>query len=382
MIFLLTSFFIFAQQEPYSPEKYREQTQHCHFLKNSPPTHISHEPLFTSHLQKMRQLYPLSSPWISEEAFLEKLGEALYKNEANCQIKNLTHWNKNEEFPSLGLPHAIWYGTKSSKKYQEQFPELIRSIRKNLKSHEKVKLTWPTLLKTENIGAAPWENASEFAKIQNTSLEIESSLDSAQLSEIEKKKYPLYKQAFELFELRHFLANPIVLRLQASYVVEKTFLSLHQMISSVHQQSPTEAQKIYLQIQQLIETQEGVLAIIDYLNFKGDGLKPSERTTLGHYSWGLLTVLELMPSVKIPTADCQQKTTCANRRFAQAALCTLQRLAYFSGPIGSQEQTQRYAWLNGGWKTRIESNYLPGTFAQSRCSKETPKNSAAFQETK
>ncbi len=371
------SFFISAQQEAYSPEKYREQTQLCQFLESSTKTNSTPSPesLLSTNLDPIRQLYPLSSPWIKNDTFLDKLGEVLYKNEANCKMQNLTYWSHKEGFPSLGLPHAIWYGKTSPKIYQEQFPELIRYIRKNLKYHEKVQLSWPTLLKSENIGAAPWENPSQFAKIQTTSLEIEASLDSAQLSDIQKNKYPLYNQAYQLFELRHFLANPIVLRLQARFVVEKTFHSLHKIISAAHLQSAAQGQKIYLQIQELLSTQEGVLAIVDYLNFKGDGLKSSEHTPLGDYSWGLITVLELMPLVKIPSSDCQEKTTCANRRFSQAALCALQRLAYHSGKMGSAEQAQRYTWLNGGWKTRIESNYLPGTFAAARCSKDIQKKS-------
>ncbi len=363
---------IHSQQEPYSPQKYSEQTKHCAFEKavSDPQGSFSENSITTSRLIKAKKIYPLSTQWLHQDPFLDKLGEVLFKNEANCKTKHLTHWGKNEEFPSIGLPHAIWYNQDTSKKYQEQFPELVRYVRANLKSHEKVQLTWPALLLKNPLPPAPWKTQKEFEQIQSVSLQIEATMDSAQLLAIKNQSPLLYAQAYQLFEVRHFLSNPIVLRLQAKYVVEKTFYSLHRIVAVSEQKSLQTAQTLYLQIQRLLATQEGVLSLVDYLNFKGEGIKNSERTPLQHYAWGLKSVLELMSSSENCAAFAKNDAHCANYQFAEAALCALQRLAYHSGELASPEQTQRYLWLNGGWKTRIETNYRPSTFAASRCAKD------------
>ncbi len=338
---------------------YLEQTKECVFPKKS-PTYNDSEVLQLDVLT-MRRLFPLSSPLISQTTFLQKLSEALYKNEADCKNHNLTHWGKNEEFPSLGLMHAIWYGKSSSKKYAEQFPELIRYLRKNLKVSDQ-QISWPELLQKNPLAPAPWASQAEFAKIKKVSLAIEGVKESAQLALIQKNQAALYKDAYTLFEIRHFLSNPKILQLQAQFVIEKTFLSLHRILAASHRESPTETQLLYRKIQLLLSSSEGVLSIVDYLNFKGEGLKPSERTPLEKYPWGLKTVLEIMPAMD--PADASQQP---NVQFTQAALCSLQRMAYHSGTADSKDQLQRYAWLNGGWKTRIESNYLPNTFSTVRC---------------
>jgi hypothetical protein len=213
-------------------------------------------------------------------------------------------------------------------------------------------------LQNDPLPPAPWTSQSEFAEIKKISLDIENVKESLHLATIQQKQATLYKDAYTLFEIRHFLSNPLILQLQAQFVVEKTFLSLHRILAASHRESSAEAQLLYRKIQLLLNSPEGVLSIVDYLNFKGEGLKPSERTPLGTHPWGLKTVLEIMPTSDLASA---------NLHFAQAALCSLQRMAYHSGSADSKDQLQRYAWLNGGWKTRIESNYLPNTFSTVRC---------------
>jgi hypothetical protein len=365
--------FLFAQ-EPFSPEKYQEQTSHCDFSGTNTldlTSPIDKDFFLDSQIPQMTRRYPLSTPWINQESFLEKLSEVLYKNEADCKIENLTHWNSKEDFPSIGLPHAIWYPAHIQKKYQEQFPELIYFIQKNLKHHEKTKLTWPLLLNQKPLGAAPWKTQKDFAEIQKVSLKIEIARDSTELISLKKEYASVYANAYELFEIRHFLANPIVLRLQAKFVVEKTLLSLYRILAAAEKESPQKALLLQTQINRLLRTPEGVLSLVDYLNFKGEGIKSSERTPVLFYSWGLKSTLEIMSKSKWQQNECNEINkndgACASRQFAQAVLCSLQRLAQYSGAPGSAEQLQRYAWLNGGWKKRIESNYTPGTFSTPRC---------------
>lgn len=371
MIHLLLSVFVFS----YSPDLYQEETRHCPFVKLAPRTTLHLEEIMANPDATLPRRYPLSSPWIQQDVFLEKLGQALYKNEANCQLQNLTHWNSKEPFPSLGLPHAIWYPRQASeKKYQEQFPDLIRFIHKNLKNHETVKITWPPLLQKNPLGSAPWAEQKEFSQLQSLSLQIADTQSAYQLIQLKDKNPKLYAPAYELFTLRHFLANPIVLKLQAQYVVDKTFLTLHRILAAVEKSSPQDAPRIYNFIQSLLTSQEGVLALIDYLNFKGDGLKPSEKTESSGFYWGLTTVLDLASQPHFLSTSCPGKDSpdCVLQKFAEAALCSLQRVAFESGAFNSDEQKQRYLWLNGGWKNRIDSNYRPNTFSTHRCEKTSP----------
>ncbi len=372
-------------QSLYTPSLYVEQTKECRFPQTASTYSVNE--LIELDVLSMRRLYPLSTPLISQSSFLRKLGEALFKNEADCKNHNLTHWGKNEEFPSLGLPHAIWYGKAPSKVYQEQFPELVRFIRKNLKPTDP-QISWPAILKKDPLPPATWASQAEFLEVKKISLEIENVKESLQLATIQKTRAALYKDAYTLFEIRHFLSNPLVIQLQAQFVIEKTFLSLHRILAASHRESPQAAQFLYSKIQTLLNSPEGVLAIVDYLNFKGEGLKASERTPVGKFPWGLKTVLEIMPPSVLTTDKISVQTSVqinglangqhvgqasVNLQFAKAALCALQRLAYHSGAADSPAQLQRYNWLNGGWKTRVDGNYLPNTFSTVRCPKNMPQ---------
>ena len=359
----------------YSPELFQEQTRHCLFTQT--PTAAAPQilsSLLTGNLQEITRRYPLTSPWIKDDEFLKKLSQALYKNEANCQLQNLTYWNSKEPFPSLGLPHAIWYSRQNTdKKYQEQFPELIRFIRTHLKQNEKVALTWPSLISKESIGPAPWKNQEAFAKIQTLSLGIEATENAEQLLNLKERNPDLYGQAYSLFALRHFLGNPIVLKLQARYVIDKTFLALHTILQAFESEQPQSTGRVYEYLQTLLSSQEGVLALVDYLNFKGDGLKHSEKLEPSGFYWGLKTVLSLASHPEFHKTLCNdiKDPECALQKFSEASLCALQRVAYEAGPEGSDVQKQKYIWLNGGWSSRIESNYRPRTFSSDRCAKST-----------
>jgi len=79
----------------------------------------------------------------------------------------------------------------------------------------------------------------------------------------------------------------------------------------------------------------GTFALIDYVNFKGEGTLETERYK--GQGWGLLQVLETMPEGGDPV-----------REFSQAAKATLARRVRNAPPERHEER-----WLPG-WDARVE----------------------------
>lgn len=51
--------------------------------------------------------YPIDLKLSSQN--LREVAATLLFNETSCNEKYIMHWNPKEDFPSLGLPHAIWF---------------------------------------------------------------------------------------------------------------------------------------------------------------------------------------------------------------------------------------------------------------------------------
>ena len=80
----------------------------------------------------------------------------------------------------------------------------------------------------------------------------------------------------------------------------------------------------------------GRYALVDYVNFKGEGTKPEER--YAGEGWGLKQVLEEMHG-----------TSPANVDFAQAAVRVLERRVANAPPVRREQR-----WLPG-WRRRVDS---------------------------
>ena len=80
----------------------------------------------------------------------------------------------------------------------------------------------------------------------------------------------------------------------------------------------------------------GLYALMDYVNFKGEGVSPAERYR--GQGWGLLQVLETMPAAGLPLSG-----------FAKAADQVLTRRVSNSPPARNEAK-----WLPG-WRNRLET---------------------------
>jgi len=183
-----------------------------------------------------------------------KVGKRVWQNECGGTISGLTSWNQGEDFASLGIGHFIWYPKGRRGPFEESFPKLVSFI-----SSRGAKLP-ALLLAVGHLQPCPWNSRAEFLKAQNTS---------------------------EMNQLRRFLADTI--DLQAEFLVARLDASLPKMLAEA---APADRINVQKQFERLTKTPQGCYALIDYVNFKGEGVLHTERYQ--GQGWGLLQVLEAM----------------------------------------------------------------------------------------
>ncbi len=242
------------------------------------------------------------------ERELVLVGERFFRNECGSDPAKLTHWNRGETFISLGILHMLWYPGGAAQSYRETFPAFIHFCQANGQAVP------PWILDALRTGC-PWPDRTTF-----------------------------YRQADgELARsLRQFLARTT--HLQAAFA-HRRFIEGQSVLLS--QALPRERFALAIKLYWLNRSALGVFALIDYVNFKGEGLNPKER--YGEQGWGLLQVLQAM---EIPwNADG------ALNQFVDAAKATLtQRVA--NAPDPAKERR----WLPG-WHRRLDSYREPLTAA-------------------
>jgi len=129
-------------------------------------------------------------------------------------------------------------------------------------------------------------------------------------------------------ELRQFLADTA--DLQAEFLIARLQNALPKMLDEA---APANRGNIQRQFERMASTPQGCYALVDYLNFKGEGVLHSERYQ--GQGWGLLQVLEQMRS------DDGHPVT----EFSSAAVAVLkQRVA--NSPPERGERRWLVGWLN------------------------------------
>lgn len=236
----------------------------------------------------MRLLLLFLPLYLSAFTFQEKqqIGERIWKNECNGTLSGLTSWNAHEPFPSLGIAHFIWFPAECKSPFQETFPSLIIFLQKN-------GVNVPKWLTKE----CPWSDREAFYR------DIESA---------------------KMIELRQLLSTQIPI--QTEFIIRRFEESMQKLLVFP---------QVKKQYERLIKYPEGVFAMIDYLNFKGDGLSEKERYQ--GVGWGLSQVLAGMEDQKNPLED-----------FVASAKRTLQKRVELSPPEKNEKR-----WLPG-WMNRID----------------------------
>jgi hypothetical protein cdivTM_05665 len=233
---------------------------------------------------------------ISKEE-LNRVAKRIFQNEAAGKKNDLVVWNSGENFPSLGIGHFIWYKKNEKGKFEESFPPLVEFYKsKNIEL--------PKIIKDNKF--APWKSREEFLKLkQNNNPEIT--------------------------ELINFLYN--TQDTQIEFIFNRLEDSLEKMLKVAKNK-----ENVKKQFYRVANSPNGLYPLIDYVNFKGEGISPSE--TYNGQGWGLLQVLENMKG--------SQTGKSALEEFSQSAKSVLERRVKNSGAKNEQR------WLRG-WLNRCET---------------------------
>ncbi len=210
--------------------------------------------IITTLLFSLLPLTSLAAPpalQLSSDAAMA-IGQKIWRNEGLGKVENLTVWNKGEEFPSLGIGHFIWYPTGVTGPFEESFPQLLQTLQQQR--------TLPPWLR--NNPSAPWHSRDAFY----------ADIDSPRMR-----------------ELRQLLQDTIPQ--QTAVIVKRMEAALPKMLATLGDEA--KRQHVEQQFYRVANSPNGLYALIDYVNFKGEGTSPKER--YNHQGWGLLQVLESMP---------------------------------------------------------------------------------------
>jgi len=235
---------------------------------------------------------------------LNVIAEKIYQNETSGNPKNIMFWSPNENFASLGIGHFIWYPQGEPKKFDETFPAMIDYFIAN-------KVEIPAWLKRVRKTGAPWRNKAIFERARGDK---------------------------EFQQLKYLLLNTKAL--QTQFFFDRLHASIPEIIKYV---APQYRQHIVNNYNALAATRGGWYPLIDYINFKGKGIKQTER--YNNQGWGLLQVLKTMRPVKAGPF--------ALMEFSRAAQAILERRVRNSPP---QRNEQR--WLKG-WTKRTKGYATP-----------------------
>ncbi len=233
-------------------------------------------------------------PLSREEA--TQIGRKIWRNESGGTIAGLTAWNAGEDFASLGIGHFIWYPAGRPGPFEESFPRFFGYA----KAHG---AQLPPFL--ENQTHCPWNSRTDFLKDESGP---------------------------QMKALRMFLTGSI--DLQVDFLIGRMHQALPKMLAAVPE---SERARITKQFQGLASSAQGCYALIDYVNFKGEGVLETERYR--GRGWGLLQVLEGMPE----NGTAQN----APREFSASAAQVLRERVNNSPPARNERR-----WL-AGWLDRI-----------------------------
>jgi len=226
---------------------------------------------------------------------LNAIGKRVWQNECAGTRDGLTSWNSGEDFASLGIGHFIWYPKGERGPFEESFPALVRFLAAN-------HVALPAWLKP---GApCPWRTRAEF----------QSASKGKQMT-----------------ELRDVLASTV--GLQSRFLAQRMENALPKLLAAT---SAARRAHVKRQFDKLESSEKGTFALIDYVNFKGEGTNPEER--YNGRGWGLLQVIEGMDD------DAPAATA-----FSESAARVLAQRVKNSPPERDEQK-----WL-AGWVRRVES---------------------------
>jgi len=226
----------------------------------------------------------------------QRIAKAIWRNECGGSVSGMLGWNVGENFASLGIGHFIWYPQGQRGIYQESFPSLVQfALQRGIEAPQWMR------------GACVWHSREQFMAAKNG------------------------KEARMAYLMKWLEQN---LPLQGEFVVARARAGLPKIVAA-----STKPALLDHNLRLLGSVAQGQYCVIDYVNFKGEGLSPAER--YANQGWGLLQVLEGMPQCGSAAQACSEFS-------ASAARVLSRRVA--NAPAARGEQR----WLKG-WLARCKS---------------------------
>ena len=225
------------------------------------------------------------------------IGRKIWQNESAGKVSGLTHWNDGEEFPSMGIGHFIWYPKGFNGPWTESFPEFVKYA--TSRGHK--------LPPVAHSPHCPWPNKASFQRDFNGP---------------------------QLRDLRNWLAANI--NIQTEFIAYKSRAALPKIMQAA---PAAQRARIQANYNKVATTSNGIYALVDYVNFKGDGTNSREQYK--GQGWGLMWVLMEMRNVPAGQP--------AAAEFAASAKRCLDRRVKNSPPARGEKR-----WTEG-WHNRCNT---------------------------
>lgn len=229
------------------------------------------------------------------------IGRKIWQNECAGTVNGLTTWNAGEEFPSMGIGHFIWYPAGFKGRFEESWPQFA--------AFAKQQGTNPPAVALERH--SPWTSRAEFQRDFNGS---------------------------RLSSLRKWLAANVTV--QTDFIIARSRAALPKILAAA---PSSERARIDANYRKVATTPQGTYALIDYVNFKGEGTQASERYK--GQGWGLMQVLGGMKDVPSGSA--------AATEFSASAKRILSRRIANSPPARGEKRWE------AGWHSRCATYARP-----------------------
>ena len=243
---------------------------------------------------------PAGSPGLSASQ-KSAIGRKIWQNECGGSVAGLTTWNAGEEFPSLGIGHFIWYPKGFNGRFHETWPPFVAFAKQQ-------GLNPPAVALERH---SPWNTKAEFQRDFNGP---------------------------RLTALRQWLAANV--GVQTDFIMSRSRAALPKILAAA---PPSERARIEANYHKVAASPQGTYALIDYVNFKGEGIVSTERYK--GQGWGLMQVLGHMRDVPAGPA--------AAAEFAASAKRMLSRRIANSPPERGEKRWEQ------GWHNRCDTYARP-----------------------
>ena len=201
------------------------------------------------------------------------IGRKIWQNECAGSVNGLTTWNVGEEFPSMGIGHFIWYPAGFKGRFNETWPQFVAFAKKK-------GVSLPAVAAEKH---SPWNTKAEFQKDFNGP---------------------------RVTSLRKWLAANVTV--QTDFIIDRSRAALPKILAAA---PAGERARIERNYHKVATTPQGTYALVDYVNFKGEGTLTTERYQ--GRGWGLLQVLGEMREVPSGAAAASEFAAAAKRALSR-----------------------------------------------------------------